>query len=140
MFNCCFQLAFIGPGGPEFLVIMLVLLLMFGAKDAPKIFRKINELMNSVRSTADNFKREIMYSDLNNETPASTDDDTYNYEDDYGDHEDEDEERDYSNETFQNLEKDLGVDELGDEPVAEGDEPGVKPDERPKEDEDAQKA
>ncbi|MDF7805873.1 twin-arginine translocase TatA/TatE family subunit [Pontiellaceae bacterium B12219] len=129
MFNCCFQLAFIGPGGPEFLVIMLVLLLMFGAKDAPKIFRKINELMNSVRSTADNFKREIMYSDLTNETPVSTDDDC-GYDD---------EERDYSDETFHNLEKDLGEGELGNEAVTEGDEPGVDPDKCPEEDEDARK-
>ncbi len=56
-----FQLAFIGPGGPEFIVVMLVLLMMFGAKDAPRIFRKINEMMNSIRKTADGFKREIMY-------------------------------------------------------------------------------
>lgn len=106
-------IAFIGPGGPEFLVVMVVLLLMFGAKDAPRIFRKLNEMINSVRSTADGFKREIMYGDVNAESSAP--DETYG-EDAYFDemyhdeaHEliDEDAERDYSDETFQNLEKDL---------------------------------
>jgi Sec-independent protein translocase protein TatA len=64
MLNGFSQLAFIGPGGPEILVVMLVLLLMFGAKDAPRIFRKINDLLNQFRSTAESFKREVMYSDL----------------------------------------------------------------------------
>ena len=61
------HLAFIGPGGPEILVVMLVLLLMFGAKDAPRIFRKLNDILNQFRSTAENFKREVMYSDLDSE-------------------------------------------------------------------------
>jgi sec-independent protein translocase protein TatA len=64
MLNGLHQLAFIGPGGPEILVVMLVLLLMFGAKDAPRIFRKINDMLNQFRSTAESFKREVMYSDL----------------------------------------------------------------------------
>lgn len=122
MLDSYFQIAFIGPGGPEILVVMLVLLLMFGAKDAPKIFRKINEMLNSIRNTADGFKREIMYGDLDDDSsPASTEDtysvddedvyseyhdDDYNYTDDY-------EERDYSDETFQNLEKDLKVNGIG---------------------------
>ncbi len=58
------QFGFIGPGGPEFLVVMLVLLMMFGAKDAPRILRKLNEIINQIRSTADGFKREVMYGDL----------------------------------------------------------------------------
>ncbi len=58
------HLAFIGPGGPEFLVVMLVLLMMFGAKDAPRILRKLNEIINQIRNTADGFKREVMYGDL----------------------------------------------------------------------------
>jgi Sec-independent protein translocase protein TatA len=61
------HLAFIGPGGPEILVVMLVLLLMFGAKDAPRIFRKLNDMLNQFRSTAESFKREVMYSDLGND-------------------------------------------------------------------------
>jgi len=108
------QLAFIGPGGPEFLVVMLVLIMVFGAKDAPKIFRKINEILSQVRSTADSFKREIMYGDLNTGTSSvdvDSEDDHYDYSEDYEDEDygyfDENDERDYSDETFQNLEKDL---------------------------------
>ncbi|MGD7653873.1 MAG: hypothetical protein ACQCXQ_11695, partial [Verrucomicrobiales bacterium] len=80
-----FHSAFIGPGGPEFLVVMLVLIVMFGAKDAPKMFRKMNAILNQVRNTADNFKREIMYGDLTAEPTAaenSADDDGYDYHDD----------------------------------------------------------
>lgn len=58
------SLAFIGPGGPEFLVVMLVLLMLFGAQDAPRILRKLNEIMAKVRHTADSFKREVMYGDI----------------------------------------------------------------------------
>ena len=66
-----FQFAFIGPGGPEILVVMLVLLLMFGSKDAPRIFRKLNEIINQIRNTADGFKREVMYGDLTADAPAT---------------------------------------------------------------------
>ncbi len=115
MLTSLIHLAFIGPGGPEFIVIMLVLLLMFGAKDAPRIFRKLNEMLNQVRNTADGFKREIMYGDLNQQSSAPddtySDDEDYNHDDDYdyGDdyYDEEEQERDYSDETFQNLEKDL---------------------------------
>ena len=58
------QPAFIAPGGLEFLLVMLVLLMMFGAKDAPRILRKLNEIFNQIRNTADHFKREVMYGDL----------------------------------------------------------------------------
>ncbi|MEE9368976.1 MAG: hypothetical protein V3V05_08945 [Pontiella sp.] len=123
MLNSLNHIAFIGPGGPELLVIMLVLLLMFGAKDAPRIFRKINEFLNQVRNTADGFKREVMYGDLKDSTTSSEHhteydsehDHDYDYESDYNEaenygddySEDEEKKRDYSNETFQGLEKDL---------------------------------
>ena len=121
MFDALTHIAFIGPGGPEFLVIMLVLLLMFGAKDAPRIFRKMNELLNQVRNTADSFKREVMYGDLTKDTPATHDhssydtedehSDEYDYKDEYYDDEDysdkEEAEQDDSDETFRELEKDL---------------------------------
>ena len=99
MFESVYTLAFIGPGGPEFLVVMLVLLMMFGAKDAPRILRKLNEIISQLRNTADGFKREVMYGDLNPSTPAQTpaasDDesghnDDYNYEDDYSDYGEDD--------------------------------------------------
>ena len=81
MLNGFHHFAFIGPGGPEILVVMLVLLLMFGAKDAPRIFRKISDLLNQFRNTAENFKREVMYSDI---TTDSKPDQTAGEYDDYG--------------------------------------------------------
>jgi Sec-independent protein translocase protein TatA len=135
-------MAFIGPGGPEVLVVMLVLLLMFGSKDAPRIFRKINEMINSIRSTAEGFKREIMYSDLGVDEPTrpvydNTDedhDDDYEYDDGYDPYE-----PDYSDETFDGLEEDLkdaGAEAVAEEPVAEP-EPNTNTDD---EDDDARKA
>lgn len=131
-------IGFIGPGGPEFLVVMVVLLLMFGAKDAPRIFRKLNEMINSVRNTADGFKREIMYGDLNADPSTSEDayeEDSY-YDEMYHDEDhdliDEEVERDYSDETFQNLEKDLEHIEPAEEaePVATTEEDGEGDDAR----------
>ena len=81
-----FQFAFIGPGGPEFLVVMLVLLMMFGAKDAPRILRKLNEIISQIRNTADGFKREVMYGDLNADSP------TYEEPPEYGEGYDSDDE------------------------------------------------
>ncbi len=81
MISGAFQLAFIGPGGPEILVVMLALLLMFGAKDAPRVFRKLNDILNQIRSTAESFKREVMYGDLTPEPHAENDIGEY---EDYG--------------------------------------------------------
>ena len=72
MFYGLSHLAFIGLGGAEILVVMLVLLMMFGAKDAPRILRKWNEILNQIRNTADGFKREIMYGDIAGEKPSDT--------------------------------------------------------------------
>jgi len=106
-----FSLGFIGPGGPEFLVVMLVLLMMFGAKDAPRILRKLNEIINQIRNTADGFKREVMYGDLTPDTysePPEFDDDEFHLD-----------------EEFQELEEDEGEDE----PVQEdAEEPGAESD------------
>jgi Sec-independent protein translocase protein TatA len=108
-----FHLAFIGPGGPEFLVVMLVLLMMFGAKDAPRILRKLNEIISQIRNTADGFKREVMYGDLNNDTPAYTSessddefdhDNDYDYEEDYYDDSEDDEDGAAFNEMVEDLE------------------------------------
>lgn len=80
MFNGFLNLAFIGPGGGEMVVVMLVLLLLFGSRDAPRIFRKLTDFLNQLRSTAENFKHEVMYSDINaevvsNSNAAESDDD-----------------------------------------------------------------
>ncbi len=59
-----FRFAFISPGGSEFILIMLVLILLFGAKDAPRIFRTLHTLLDKVQRTAASFRYRIMYGDL----------------------------------------------------------------------------
>lgn len=56
--------AFMSPGGSEFLLIMLVLILLFGAKDAPRILRSIYTALNKIQRTAASFRYKIMYGDL----------------------------------------------------------------------------
>jgi len=133
MTDALFQLAYIGPGGPEFMMIMLVLLVMFGAKDAPRILRKLNEFINHIRTTADSFKREVMYGDLHDKPYTPPD---YSKEPDYyagdkeGYHYDEDgvssEEEGVSSEAvFQELEDDLkkeGLKEVPEPEIPEGEE------------------
>jgi Sec-independent protein translocase protein TatA len=62
-----FYILFVGAGGPEILVILLVLLLLFGAKEAPHILRNISDFFLKIRNSADEFKHEIMYSDMRSE-------------------------------------------------------------------------
>ncbi len=62
------SLAFISPGGSEFLLIMLVLILLFGAKDAPRIFRTIQTTLDKIQRAAASFRYKIMYSDLHQGT------------------------------------------------------------------------
>lgn len=137
--NTFFHLAYLGPGGPEFLVIMLVLLVMFGAKDAPRILRKLNEIINQIRNTADGFKREVMYGDLNHDTsspepPDTTDESDHNADYDYDaeeDYYDYGEDDGGEDETFEALEEDLKEDGLleaaADDGVVEEGEAGDAP-------------
>ncbi len=62
-------LAFISPGGGEFILTMLVLIMLFGAKEAPKILRKIQSVFDEVRRIANGFRYDVMYSDLDSNTP-----------------------------------------------------------------------
>ena len=64
------NMAFVAPGGPEFLFILLVLLLLFGAKDAPRILRKLSDMLIQFRHTANTFKHDVMYSDMRAEADA----------------------------------------------------------------------
>ncbi|MCF7849094.1 MAG: hypothetical protein K9M45_09605 [Kiritimatiellales bacterium] len=115
-------MAYIGPGGPEFMMVMLALLVMFGAKDAPRILRKLNEIMNQIRNTADSFKREVMYGDLNQSKPSyeptitsddEDDEDGYDYDEDdyyheddyYSDDDDQDDDAEPDAESDQNEEE-----------------------------------
>jgi 5-formyltetrahydrofolate cyclo-ligase len=48
-----------GVGGSEFLVIIVLFLLFFGAKDLPQFIRKASELMRKARSYTDSVRREL---------------------------------------------------------------------------------
>lgn len=67
MSNALTYLAIIGPSGGELLIVMLALLLLFGSKDAPRIMRKLTDMINKVRNTAETFKREVMFGDFDPE-------------------------------------------------------------------------
>ena len=61
--------AFISPGGGELILIMLVLIMLFGAKDAPRILRTIQTFLDKTQRLAADFRYKIMYGDLHH--PAS---------------------------------------------------------------------
>ena len=77
-----FFTAFISPGGSEFLLIMLVLILLFGAKDAPRIFRSIHNALDKMQRAAASFRYKIMYGDLYQDT---TSEEPYDVEANYPD-------------------------------------------------------
>lgn len=56
--------AFISPGSGELILIMLALILLFGAKDAPRILRSIQSILDKIQRTAADFRYQIMYGDL----------------------------------------------------------------------------
>ncbi|MDH3345767.1 MAG: hypothetical protein OEL75_01135 [Kiritimatiellaceae bacterium] len=78
--------AFISPGGGELLLVMLVLILLFGAKDAPRILRTIQSFLDKMQRTAASFRYKIMYGDLHDTSSVSSppydlnDDDPYHAE------------------------------------------------------------
>jgi Sec-independent protein translocase protein TatA len=74
--------AFISPGGGEFLLIMLVLILLFGAKDAPRILRSIQTFLDKTQRAAASFRYKIMYGDLHTD---SSKEEPYDVEADYPD-------------------------------------------------------
>lgn len=73
--------AFIAPGGGELIVIMLALLLLFGPKDAPRILRSIQNVLNKMQRAAADFRYKLMYEDLHrNQTEESKDTAAYDTE------------------------------------------------------------
>ena len=125
MFDALPQLSFIGPGGPEFVVVILVLIMMFGAKDAPRILRKLNEIISQIRNTANDFKREVMYGDLENDTPShesadgESDYDDYDYDMEENYYDGSEDEEESAEEVFKEAEEEL---KNGGLPEAPGDE------------------
>jgi len=69
MNSAMLHLGFISPGGGELLVIVLVLIMLFGAKDAPRILRKMQDFFDELRRIANSFRHDMLYSDLYPETP-----------------------------------------------------------------------
>lgn len=82
------SIAFISPGGGEFLLIMLVLILLFGAKDAPRIFRSIHNALDKMQRAAASFRYKIMYGDLHSDSSSQK---PYDVEADYPNEEEESE-------------------------------------------------
>lgn len=78
--------AFISPGGGELIMIMLVLILLFGAKDAPRILRSIQSFLDKMQRTAADFRYKMMYGDLHS---SPTDEEPYDVEADYADDHDD---------------------------------------------------
>ncbi len=74
------ETAFISPGGGELIMIMLVLILLFGAKDAPKVFRSIQTFLDKLQRSAAEFRYKIMYADLH---AGTKDEEPYDIEVDY---------------------------------------------------------
>ncbi len=66
------SLAFMGPiGGPEMIVIFLVILLLFGAKKLPELARGVGKSMGEFKKAREDFEREI----TRGETEARTEPD-----------------------------------------------------------------
>jgi len=74
-------IAFFAPGGGELIVIMLALLLLFGPKDAPRILRGIQNVLNKLQRAAADFRYKMMYEDLHrDQTEKSKDTTAYDVE------------------------------------------------------------
>jgi Sec-independent protein translocase protein TatA len=67
-------IAFIAPGGGELIVVMLALLLLFGPKDAPRILRSIQTILNKLQRAAADFRYKLMYEDLHRNQPEESKD------------------------------------------------------------------
>lgn len=57
-------LAFLGPiGGPEMIMIFIVILLLFGAKKLPELARGVGKSMGEFKKAREEFEREITRSE-----------------------------------------------------------------------------
>lgn len=72
-------IAFFAPGGGELIVVMLALLLLFGPKDAPRILRGIQAVLNKLQRAAADFRYKLLYEDLHR-TPAEVSKDASVYD------------------------------------------------------------
>lgn len=70
------SIAFLAPSGGELIVVMLALLLLFGPKDAPRILRNLQNVLNKLKRTAADFQRALMSSDWPVDPPDQSTDAT----------------------------------------------------------------
>jgi sec-independent protein translocase protein TatA len=56
-------LAFGMPGGPEFIWIFIIVLLLFGAKKLPELARGVGKSMGEFKKAREEFEREISRSE-----------------------------------------------------------------------------
>jgi sec-independent protein translocase protein TatA len=47
------------PGGPEWILILLIILVLFGAKRLPELARGLGQSLNEFRKAKDEFEHEI---------------------------------------------------------------------------------
>jgi len=79
------QPGFMAPSGGELIVIMLVLIMLFGAKDAPKILRNIQSVLDKMQRAAADFRYKIMYGDLHHQSYDQPEaEEPYDVDADYG--------------------------------------------------------
>ncbi len=58
------HLAFLGPiGGPEMVMIFIIVLLLFGAKKLPELARGVGKSMGEFKKAREEFEREITRSE-----------------------------------------------------------------------------
>ncbi len=59
--------AFVMPGGAEWMIIFVVLLLLFGAKKLPELARGIGRSLGEFKKAKDEFEHEIRYTEKETE-------------------------------------------------------------------------
>jgi Sec-independent protein translocase protein TatA len=67
-------------GGGELIVVMLALLILFGPKDAPRILRGIQNVLNKLQRATADLRYKMMYEDLHLNQPAEPNDTAKNTE------------------------------------------------------------
>lgn len=72
--------AFLSPSGGEFIMIMLVLIMLFGAKDAPRILRTVHTFMDKLQRAAADFRYRMMYGDLSGNEPDEDEPEVFSLE------------------------------------------------------------
>lgn len=59
------------PGGPEWIIIFIIVLLLFGAKKLPELARGIGKSMGEFKRAREDFEREIKNAEVDTK-PAKT--------------------------------------------------------------------